>query len=687
MPSIQNLPRYSDPFRLLSMRFPQLLNRLSRADWLALAFLTLAVIAFFTPVLFMGGWLPKGGGDLVAFMWPNFKFASRMFHSGQLPLWNPHNNAGTPFWADNQSAILYPFNLFVTFFTNVPYQAMEALVIFHIWLTGAFMYACLRLLRSDSQLSPTSAAIGALGWMFCDLFVFNQGHIGMISAAAWLPLVFLGTWRAFSQISLRWAALAAVCFGLSILAGHGQMAYLTALLICACAGWWVLSSWRDALKIIGLAAFIGIAGTALSAASWLPVLEIIPFTPRARLGYETASYLSAEVASLRCLIAFWTCDRPLIGYVGLITLALSIIGLAVSIKRESRLSIFLAVLAVVSLLMALGANFPLHKIAYDFVPGIVNFRVPARFTMLFSFSAAILATFGAETIVRKRLRITVLIIVAAELVAMGIGREVEYQDVRNGFLEEEIVEWLAAQPGPPDAPYRIDSASAHWHPNAAMLWGNSLMDIHGYYNPLSLDHYEAYYWSVGSRGTPQYNFLGTKYVIAEDAPGDANFVPVYTSSSGAQVYLNLGAQPLVRLVYTAKSVASFEAGWDAVHTPDWNPDEVVYVINGPALDETRPADASVSFNTYKLNQIAYEVTTSEPAYLVMSEAYYPGWQATIDGEPVPIYRANLAFRAILIEEPGQHSIRLVFRPTLVYVGLVISAISWSALIIWLIRRR
>jgi hypothetical protein len=213
-----------------------------------------------------------------------------------------------------------------------------------------------------------------------------------------------------------------------------------------------------------------------------------------------------------------------------------------------------------------------------------------------------------------------------------------------------------------------------------MFWGSPLYDIHGYFNPLSLSHYEAFYWSVGARGTPLYNFLGAKYIIADGPPGDANFIPAYVSTDGPTIYLNLGALPLVHLVYEAITVTSMENGWNQVHRNEWDPTSLVYVENGPAMQAERPPDARVSIETYDPNRLVYTVNTSAPAYLVLSEVDYPGWRATIDGKPVPIYRANLAFRAILIEEPGEHTVRVMFRPMAVYVGLVISGAAWAGVL-------
>ena len=74
-----------------------------------------------------------------------------MIKSGHLPLWNPHQFSGMPFWADPQTALLYPLNLLVILLTDVPYQALEGLVILHIALTGWLMYGCLRLIRPKNR--------------------------------------------------------------------------------------------------------------------------------------------------------------------------------------------------------------------------------------------------------------------------------------------------------------------------------------------------------------------------------------------------------------------------------------------------------------------------------------------------------------------------------------------------------
>ena len=74
------------------------------------------------------------------------------------------------------------------------------------------------------------------------------------------------------------------------------------------------------------------------------------------------------------------------------------------------------------------------------------------------------------------------------------------------------------------------------------------------------------------------------------------------------------------------------------------------------------------------NQIDIEVESQSSGWLVLSDVWYPGWQAEIDGEPIEIFRANYLFRAVEIP-PGGHSVSFVYRPIWFMVGLIISLLT------------
>ncbi len=66
-----------------------------------------------------------------------------------------------------------------------------------------------------------------------------------------------------------------------------------------------------------------------------------------------------------------------------------------------------------------------------------------------------------------------------------------------------------------------------------------------------------------------------------------------------------------------------------------------------------------------------------PSYVVISQAWFPGWKAYIDGEEVPVWRANYAFNAIAVPA-GSNTIEFVYEPSSLRVGGWISLASLGA---------
>ena len=85
----------------------------------------------------------------------------------------------------------------------------------------------------------------------------------------------------------------------------------------------------------------------------------------------------------------------------------------------------------------------------------------------------------------------------------------------------------------------------------------------------------------------------------------------------------------------------------------------------------------VKITSYEPNRLTYDVNTGKGGVLVFSEIFYPGWTATVDGQPVEIGRVNYILRAIHIQ-PGQHQVELTFFPksvdtteTIAYIAIVL----------------
>jgi len=83
---------------------------------------------------------------------------------------------------------------------------------------------------------------------------------------------------------------------------------------------------------------------------------------------------------------------------------------------------------------------------------------------------------------------------------------------------------------------------------------------------------------------------------------------------------------------------------------------------------------------YHSTEVDIRTESDRNAALVLSDSFYPGWKATVDGNEVKVYRADYLFRAVLVP-PGKHEVRFVFEPESVALGSEISRFSVATLLI------
>ncbi|MFN8451123.1 MAG: YfhO family protein [Anaerolineae bacterium] len=74
------------------------------------------------------------------------------------------------------------------------------------------------------------------------------------------------------------------------------------------------------------------------------------------------------------------------------------------------------------------------------------------------------------------------------------------------------------------------------------------------------------------------------------------------------------------------------------------------------------------------NVVTIQVDAARGSWLVLADTDYPGWTASVDGVETPIYRANLAFRALQVDA-GQHVVQFEYRPDWLLPGALVSAVS------------
>jgi hypothetical protein len=169
-----------------------------------------------------------------------------------------------------------------------------------------------------------------------------------------------------------------------------------------------------------------------------------------------------------------------------------------------------------------------------------------------------------------------------------------------------------------------------------------------------------------------------------------------THSGDIKIYDSLGVLPRAFIVHKAELVRDDTAALAVMQDASFDPSAKA-VLNGNTsscgvsdsvlvggtdqdsqVDRLRSEGASIT--EYRPERVSIEANLSEPGVLLLTDAWYPGWQATVDGEPVTICRANLLFRAIALG-PGQHRVVVTFRPLGHRVGCAVSSMGLLLLVI------
>ena len=165
-------------------------------------------------------------------------------------------------------------------------------------------------------------------------------------------------------------------------------------------------------------------------------------------------------------------------------------------------------------------------------------------------------------------------------------------------------------------------------------------------------------------GTPVLNALNTRYVIL-----DGDYAPLVNYSAFGPAWF----------VDSAVKAAG--------------PDEEIALLGGVDLRHqavvTEPVNVApagedgdfIEMTSYAPNELHYKYSAASDRLAVFSEIYYPnGWQATVDGEPVDLLRADWTLRAALLPA-GEHEVVMTFRPESYRTGAAVSRVSSITLIL------
>lgn len=108
-------------------------------------------------------------------------------------------------------------------------------------------------------------------------------------------------------------------------------------------------------------------------------------------------------------------------------------------------------------------------------------------------------------------------------------------------------------------------------------------------------------------------------------------------------------------------------------------DEAFDFRNVLILEKSSPilpqlGEGSAEILKYSPNEVLVKTKSGDPKLLFLSDNYYPGWKAKVDGEETEILRANYTFRAVPLIA-GEHEVRFYFDPVSFKLGVIVSVLS------------
>lgn len=246
-----------------------------------------------------------------------------------------------------------------------------------------------------------------------------------------------------------------------------------------------------------------------------------------------------------------------------------------------------------------------------------------------------------------------------------------------------------------------------WQPNMPSVGG--LYDVRGYGSLFSRRYLEfARRWE-GKRSddagysqiylTQAYatrhmlDLMGVRYVFFN--PGSANAarypgLELIERNDEGSLYRNPTALPRAFLVHAAEQLPNNDAVLDRLTTPGFPVGAVVLLtVPPPLLVQPGEDEAIPQITHYSALEVRISVEPKAAALLVLSDSFFPGWQATVNGQPVPIYEVNAMLRGVAVQ-PGSNEIIFRYMPWPFVIGATISVATLVVLIagmIWASRHR
>lgn len=321
-------------------------------------------------------------------------------------------------------------------------------------------------------------------------------------------------------------------------------------------------------------------------------------------------------------------------------------------------------------------------------------------TIIFAFFVGYILLINLGLRSRKIIYFLALLIVCIEL-SRFFTKFTPYTKKEFFFPTTPVLEFLQEQ----DKPFRISTGDT-MPVNFQMAYGFETLGGYETMRPYTSSQFIAAlntgsstanpsgrYGIIDNDTSPLLDMVNTKYYLtlkrnskgAPDPEGtipekfqDARFNMVFEDKSVA-ILTSKNTLPRAFMIYDWEELSDDTEVLERLLSRDFNPVVTALFTEEIPLSKTKGSSIT-SYVKYEPQVSEINVQSSKPGMLLVSDAFFPGWKASLDGQQTKIYKANYAFRAVVVPQ-GEHIVRFWYQPESFDRALLLSLFSIAVLLI------
>jgi hypothetical protein len=416
-------------------------------------------------------------------------------------------------------------------------------------------------------------------------------------------------------------------------------------------------------------------------------------------------------------------------YVGIAALALAFLGAALAWRTKQ--VPWLATIALGGIVFSLGADSLFHGWMYALVPMVEKSRVPAAGTLLFTVGAAPIAAFALDLLREQsnwiRRVVWALAGMSALIVALGVigylGKipaletRIMLTALAAALAAAVIAGWNAGAISPPMGSaaligvvlLELATMNTFYYANSAdkdrTFYLHNLAEdanlatflrqqqIGGrteYSDELIPYNFGDWYsietsnastatvlenvWGMDIFSDRGKQFFGIRYSLMK-APQDSQ-KELYTGNKGIKIFEYPSPYPRAWSVHQTESVPDLPAARQRFIAQNFDPRSQALVVKRqpPGVERCSGQNDQVAMPLHEPNQVRITAKLECKGLVVLSDPWYPGWRASVDGHSSKIFEVDGGVRGVVVER-GEHTIVMRYRPLSVYLGGGLSFLS------------